>query len=428
MVEQTSGRSIEAPLVDLSCSAGPAASGNPAGVAILGATGSIGRQAARVISRHRDLFRPVLIAARSNVSGLAEVAAQLQPQIAHLANDRLSEKEIREAESLLRKAGFEGKFTTGEDALLAELGSADIDVVLNAIVGFSGIRATIATLEAGKRLALANKESLVAGGSLVAKALRQGGGEIVPVDSEHAALLQCLRGWGIPQVDTVYLTCSGGPFRGMTATDLESVGAEDALAHPTWRMGPKITVDSATLMNKGLEVIEAHWLFGLDYSSIQVVVHPQSVVHAIVAFRDGSSIAHLAEPDMENPILFALSYPERLTDNSGAIRWGSSIDLHFEAPDTKTFRCLELAYTAGRIGGGAPCVLNAANEVAVAAFLEGKLNFVEIPNVVESVLEELAGEIPTDLEALIALDNRARQEAMAAISGGRIHKNAKALP
>lgn len=425
--ESHSARRVGPPLVDLSRERILEGTGSPRGVAILGATGSIGRQAVRVVSRHRDLFRTVVVAAHSDVAGLAEVAAHLQPDTAVLARDDLSGREARDAEETLRSAGFTGRVATGEDAAVEELRRPEVDVVLNAIVGFSGIRATLSALRAGKRLALANKESLVAGGHLVAEALRAGGGEIVPVDSEHAALVQCLRGWEVSEVDTVILTCSGGPFRGKTTADLASVRIEDALAHPTWNMGPKITVDSATLMNKGLEVIEAHWLFGVDFSCIEVVVHPESIVHAIVAFQDGSSLAHLAEPDMENPILFALGYPVRTADPAGALSWGRPLDLHFEAPDSKTFRCLQLAYEAGRMGGGAPCVINAADEVAVAAFLDGRLNFTEIPSVVETALRRSPEKAPDDLGALVDLDRCAREWAEAEVAAGELRRKARVV-
>ena len=396
------------PLVDIAKPKSSASGEHPQGVAILGVTGSIGQQAVRVIQRHTNAFRAVMVAARSNVDGLIRAASLLKPDVVVLTRDDLEPDRCREIESRLRAAGFLGHFRTGEKALLEEIGRPEIDVVINGIVGFSGIRTTLAALQGGKRLALANKESLVAGGPLVEAAIREGGGEIVPVDSEHAALLQCLRGWEFSEVAAVCLTCSGGPFRGRSLAELVAVTPEEALAHPTWKMGPKITIDSATLMNKGLEVIEAHWLFGLDYSSIRVVVHPQSIVHAIAEFTDGSCLAHLAEPDMENPILFALGYPVRYQDKAGAMSWGGALDLHFEPPDTQTFRCLSLAYEAGRLGGGAPCVLNAANEVAVAAFLEKKLSFVEIPAVIEAALERAPLEAPGDLDGLIALDRRAR--------------------
>ncbi len=400
----------------------------PAGVAILGATGSIGRQAARVLERHPEYFEAKLLAARSDVAGLTELATRLQPDVAVLTAPPGAEARVPDAvKARLERVGYRGRLLVGEQALLDELCRQDVHVVLNAIVGFSGIRATLAALRAGKRLALANKESLVAGGGLVERALREGGGWILPVDSEHAGLYQCLRGWSLSEIRVMYLTCSGGPFRGKTTQDLATVTPEDALSHPTWKMGPKITVDSATLMNKGLEVIEAHRLFGLDYSRIRVVVHPQSVVHAIVAFRDGSSLAHLALPDMENPILFALGYPRRHEDRAGTIDWDNVLDLHFEPPDTGTFRCLALAYEAGRKGGAYPCVLNAANEIAVEAFLEKRLSFLGIAAVVEEVLLEDWSVHPSDLDELVEVDSRAR--ALAGEVVGRIggRQEAKAV-
>lgn len=382
------------------------------GVAVLGATGSIGRQACRVLGRHPELFDPVLLAAGSNVESLVELARDLTPPYLGIFDPTPARREG--LYTLLQRRcghGYSPKVLFGREEILTYLREAPFDVVLNAVVGFQGLEATLAVLESGKRLALANKESLVAGGELVRDAIRKGGGSLLPVDSEHAAAMDCLAAGDLEEVETLWLTCSGGPFRGKVAADLRSVGPREALAHPTWSMGPKITVDSATLMNKGLEVIEAHYLFGFDYSQIRVVVHPQSVVHAAVTYRDGSSVAHMAAPDMENPILRALAFPRRVHDHAGRIEFWKLGELTFEEPDLATFRCLDLAYRAGRAGGAAPAVLNASNEVAVAAFLREELNFLNIADVVEDTLSDAPSEYGGTLEGLVEVDAWARRHA-----------------
>ena len=350
------------------------------GVVILGSTGSIGTQALDVLSHHRDEYRVVALAAGRNTELLARQAAEFDVP-ADMARACADEPEV-----------------------LAELASLEsVDVVLNAVVGFAGLPATLAALQNGKRLALANKESLIAAGPV-------GGGEIVPVDSEHSAVWQCLRAGRASEVGRIVLTASGGPFRGRTREQLREVTIADALAHPTWNMGAKITIDSSTLMNKGLEVIEAHELFGVGFDRIDVVVHPQSVVHSMVEFCDGATIAQLSMPDMRLPIALALGAPNRLPEPYGAIDWSTLGRLDFEVPDLATFRCLALAYEAGRVGGTAPAILSAANEVAVDAFLGGRIAWTEIAAVVEEVLSEGAGtadEIGDVLEA----DRRARERA-----------------
>lgn len=362
------------------------------GVVILGSTGSIGTQALDVLSRHRDEYRVVALAAGRNRELLARQAAEFDVP-ADMTRACADEPEV-----------------------LTELASlSQADVVLNAVVGFAGLPATLAALQTGKRLALANKESLIAAGPVVAKARAAGGGEIVPVDSEHSAVWQCLRAGRASEVRRIVLTASGGPFRGRTAEQLRAVTIADALAHPTWSMGAKITVDSSTLMNKGLEVIEAHELFGVAFDQIDVVVHPQSVVHSMVEFCDGATIAQLSMPDMRLPIALALGAPNRLPEPYGAIDWSTLGHLDFEVPDLGTFRCLALAYDAGRAGGTAPAILSAANEVAVDAFLDGRIAWAEIAPVVEEVLSEGAGtadEIADVLEA----DRRARERAAVAVS------------
>jgi 1-deoxy-D-xylulose-5-phosphate reductoisomerase len=285
------------------------------------------------------------------------------------------------------------------------------DVVLNAVVGFAGLPATLWTLERGVDLALANKESLVAAGELALAAQRRGGGRLIPVDSEHSAAFQCLEGRAPETVDSLVLTASGGPFRGRSRAELADVTPEEALAHPTWHMGPKITTDSATLANKGLEVIEAHFLFGLDYDAIEVVVHPTSTVHALVRFRDGGVLAHLGYPDMRVPISFALTYPERAATPVPALDLSQGLTLEFEPPDLDAFPLLRLAREAGERGGTYPCAFNAANEVAVAAFLDRRLPFLGIADVVETALDAADGSDARDLDELVEADAQARELA-----------------
>jgi 1-deoxy-D-xylulose-5-phosphate reductoisomerase len=340
-------------------------------VALLGATGSIGRQAIEIIEAHSDLE---LCAAMSGSTPLDDVDAPLK-QVGGDASEFLEH--------------------------------ADPDVVLNAIVGFTGIHATLWALERGIDLALANKESLVAAGDLALAAQQRGGGRILPVDSEHSALYQCLQDTSPDQVSGLVLTGSGGPFRGRTRDELTDVTPEQALAHPTWRMGPKITVDSATLANKGLELIEAHFLFGVRYERIEVVLQPTSIVHALVRFRDGAALAHLGYPDMRVPISYALTYPERAETPVAPLDL-TKLTLEFEAPDLETFPLLALAREAGEKGGTYPCVFNAANEVAVAAFLQGSLPFLGIAEVVADALERADGAPARDLEDLLEADRAAR--------------------
>jgi 1-deoxy-D-xylulose-5-phosphate reductoisomerase len=308
----------------------------------------------------------------------------------------------------------------GPDALAAIAGTAD--VCINGVVGFAGLGVTLATLQAGKRLALANKESLIAGGPVVRRARRApGAGDLVPVDSEHCAVHQCLRAQhpealAGPWVRRIILTASGGPFRGRSRSDLEGVTVEEALAHPTWSMGPKITVDSSTLMNKGLEVIEAHELFDVDYDRVEVVVHPQSIVHSMVELTDGATIAQLSMPDMRLPIAYALAHPDRVSTPFGAIDWAQVGRLDFEPPDLEAFPCLGLAYAAGRAGELAPAWLNAANEVAVAAFLAGRIRWISIPAVLEAVLARHDGAPASGVDDVIDADRRARVAAEAVIA------------
>ena len=348
-------------------------------VALLGATGSIGRQALEVVDRNPELELCALASGSADLAGLAA-----EYGVEHVA--------------------------TGGD-LTALLDDAGPDVVLNAVVGFAGLPATLWALEHGVTLALANKESLVAAGELALAAQARGGGLLLPVDSEHSALFQCLEGRAADTIESVVLTASGGPFRGRSRAELESVTPEQALAHPTWSMGPKITVDSATLANKGLELIEAHFLFGLDYDRIEVVVHPTSIVHALVRFRDGAALAHVGQPDMRVPISFALTYPERRPTPVAPLDLAAGLTLEFHAPDLDTFPLLALARRAGELGGTYPCAFNAANEVAVAAFLAGRLSFLDIAATVEDALAGVDGTPAGDLDELLEADREARFQA-----------------
>ena len=367
-------------------------------VAVLGATGSIGTQALEIVGAHPGL-RACALAAGSDHAGL--VAAARAHGVERIA---LVDPEAAAA----ARSAFPGEVLEGADGVEQLVAGCGADVVLNAIVGAAGLRATLATLAAGADLALANKESLVAGGELVIDALRASGRRMLPVDSEHSALAQCLAGAAEGAVTGLVITASGGPFRGRTAASLAAVTVADALAHPTWNMGAKITIDSATLMNKGLEVIEAHHLFGVAYDDIDVVVHPQSIVHGMARYRDGALLAHVGYPDMRVPISWALTFPERAATPVPTLDLAAPLRLDFEPPDLATFRCLALAGAAGREGGTAPCVLNAANEAAVASFLDGEIRFLDIAALVERALEEVSPEPLGSLAQLEEADARAR--------------------
>jgi 1-deoxy-D-xylulose-5-phosphate reductoisomerase len=377
-------------------------------VSLLGSTGSIGTQAVDVLLGQPERFRVVALAAQTSTEVLLAQAAQLRPDMVVIGEESLY-RTVRQGVP----AGTD--VLVGTPGLVAAAGAAD--VVLNAVVGFAGLPVTMAALEAGKRLALANKESLIAGAPVVQKARRTPGAEIVPVDSEHCAIHQCLATVDGPTtVARLLLTASGGPFRGWTAAQLDSVTVDDALAHPTWRMGPKITIDSSTLMNKGLEVIEAHELFGIFYDRIAIVVHPQSIVHSMVELRDGSTLAQLSAPDMRLPIGYALGWPDRSPVPFGALDWTTPATLTFEPPDRGVFRCVDLAYRAGISGGSAPAWLSAANEVAVDAFLSGALPWSGIADVVAETLDGWRDEPVDQVESVLAADEEARARARAVVA------------
>jgi 1-deoxy-D-xylulose-5-phosphate reductoisomerase len=371
-------------------------------VSLVGSTGSIGTQAIDVVRAEPERYRVVALGAHSSVDQLAAQAAELRPEVVAIADASLAAK----LEELVPKGIT---VTAGPEALAAI--ATDADVVVNGVVGFAGLPVTLAALQAGRRLALANKESLIAGGPVVQRARSTPGAEIVPVDSEHCAVHQCLRGNPAERVARIVLTASGGPFRGRTSEQLASVTVDEALAHPTWSMGPKITVDSSTLMNKGLEVIEANELFQVGYDRVEVVVHPQSIVHSMVEYTDGATIAQLSMPDMRLPISYALAYPDRGLAPWGAIDWATLGRLDFEPPDLAAFPCLRLAYEAGRAGGDAPATLNAANEVAVAAFLDGLISWLAIAEVIEATLQGHDGGSLETADDVVDADRRARERA-----------------
>jgi len=369
-------------------------------VSIAGSTGSIGTQALEVIAAASGRFEVVALSASGSADLVSQQAKVFRPAMVGMADPQAAAR-------LDLPPGTE--LVVGDE--VPEAMAAHCDVMLNAVVGFAGLPFTLAALRSGRRLALANKESLVAAGDLVRNARLAGTSEILPVDSEHAALHQCMAGAQPHEVARLLLTASGGPFRGRSRDELRSVTREQALAHPTWNMGDKVTIDSSTLMNKGLEVIEAHELFDLDYDAIEVVVHPQSIVHSMVETTDGSTMAQLSQPDMRLPIGYALGYPERLDVPYGRIDWTEISRLDFGVPDREVFACLDLAYEAGRAGGSCPAWLNAANEIAVEAFLTGRTPWLAIAEVVAATLGDWdKGGVP-DLEAVYEADGEARRQA-----------------
>jgi 1-deoxy-D-xylulose-5-phosphate reductoisomerase len=380
-------------------------------IAVLGATGSIGGSTLDVIARHPERFRASVLVANQSTEALAALCERFRPDLAIIADPGMEADLARR----LAAAGVRCEVASGADAVTAAAAGPLCDTVVAAIVGAVGLDSTFAAARAGKRLLLANKESIVMGGALLLEALRQGGGDLIPVDSEHNAIFQCLPG-GRPElarsgVRRLVLTASGGPFRGRTRADLVAITPDEACAHPKWSMGRKISVDSATLMNKGLEVIEAHHLFAAPVDRIEVVVHPQSLVHSMVDYVDGSMLAQLGNPDMRTAISCALAWPERIDAGVAPLDLAAHARLDFEKPDLDTFRCLALAFQALRAGGDATTILNAANEIAVDAFLAGTLPFLGIAELVERVLEELPAEPVVDVQTLVERDASARRSA-----------------
>jgi len=376
-------------------------------LAILGSTGSIGRSTLEVVRRHPEVFQVTALAGNRRLEALSAQVAEFRPRVAVVAAEEGPD---------LPDETPDTTWDRGRSALVELAARDDVDVVLNAVVGAAGLEPTLAALQAGKRLALANKESLVAGGALVRRAAEAGGGELVPVDSEHSAILQCLRDCPDDEVSRVILTASGGPFRGWTSERLATVGPAQALKHPTWSMGAKITIDSATLANKALEVIEGHYLFDVPYDAIEAVVHPQSIVHSFVEFVDGSILAQVGDPTMELPILYALTHPHRRPDESlQTFDPVSASPLTFEAVDHEVFRLYGLGVAAGASGGFAPGFFNAANEIAVEAFLKERIGFLEMADVVEEVVDAAPSMEPSALGVVLEGDREARRLARAAV-------------
>lgn len=373
-------------------------------IAILGSTGSIGTQALDVVRNLPEEFSVEVLAANSNVELFARQVEEFRPKLAVLADEA--------AYKILREKNFSGtELAGGRQAFIDAAGFDGVEIVLTSMSGFAGLEPTLKAIDCGKNIALANKETLVVAGELVTKSAKARGVKILPVDSEHGAFFQCLQGEDSRTIEKLLLTASGGPFRGKTRDELANVTVKDVLAHPTWNMGKKITVDSASLVNKGLEVIEAKFLYGVTYDQIQVVVHPQSIVHSMVEFRDGSIIAQLAAPDMRLPIQYALTYPRRLPSPVKPLNFWQIKSLTFEEPDAETFRGLKLAYEAGREGGTLPCTFNAANEVAVNAFLRGRIKFLNIYDVIDNAMSSRAVLQNPTLEDLLAEDLETRRLA-----------------
>lgn len=372
-------------------------------ICILGSTGSIGTQALDVIGQHSDLYEAYVLTAYNNADLLIEQARKYNPEAVVIAKEANYEK-VKEG-----LADLPIKVYTGAEALCQVVQDDNVDIVLASMVGFAGLEPTIAAIKAKKMIALANKETLVVAGDLITRLANENQVPILPVDSEHSAIFQCLEPGN--RIDKILLTCSGGPFRHFTKEQLRTVTKADALAHPTWNMGTKITIDSATLMNKGFEVIEARWLFGVKPEQIQVVVHPQSVIHSAVQFEDGAVKAQLGVPDMRLPIQYAFSYPKRLTLNGERLDLFSLKDLTFEKPDMERFRCLNLAYEALHQGGNMPCIVNAANEVANRAFIDDKIGFEQIADIIEKTMEKIDFTTDSALETYLQTDKEARQYA-----------------
>jgi 1-deoxy-D-xylulose 5-phosphate reductoisomerase len=378
-------------------------------VAILGSTGSIGTQTLDVIDRHSELFELYALTAHSNIDLLVEQAKRYRPEVVAIADER-HYKTLREALD-----GLPVKVFAGADSICQIAAMSPIDTVVTAMVGYSGLLPTVRAIEAGKKIALANKETLVVAGELVTDLALRNRVDIIPIDSEHSAIFQCLVGENENSVEKLILTASGGAFRDTPKDDLRLATAADALRHPTWKMGAKITIDSATMMNKGFEVIEARWLFDIPIDKIEVIIHPQSIVHSMVQFCDGSIKAQLGQPDMRHPIQYALTFPDRLNAQVERANLADIHQLTFEKPDYEKFRNLRLAYDALRRGGNIPCILNAANEIAVDAFLKGKIGFFAMSDIIEQTISETAFISSPTLDDYIATDREARARTSAKI-------------
>ena len=382
-------------------------------LAILGSTGSIGTQTLDVVRSHPELFHVSGLAANRSDELFAKQVEEFRPELAVLADEAAY---TRLKEHLAGKC--EGtQLAGGRQSFIDAAAVDDVDIVVTSMMGFAGLEPTMKALDARKDIALANKETLVVAGELVTRRAKEQGVKILPVDSEHCAFFQCLQGERLDKIEKLLLTCSGGPFRGKQRADLEGATVDQVLAHPTWNMGKKITVDSASLVNKGLEVIEAKWLYGVRYDQIQVVVHPQSIVHSMVQFVDGAVIAQLGAPDMKLPIQYAMTYPERQPSRFPRLDFWQMQNLTFEKPDTNTFKGLAFAYEAGRMGGTMPCTFNAANEVAVAAFLAGRIHFLDIYDIIEQTMMKRECTLAPTLEELFEEDRWARDYASSLLKG-----------
>ncbi len=375
-------------------------------IAVLGSTGSIGKQTLEVVEAYPDKFEISVLTANNNADLLIDQALKFKPNTVVITNENLHKK----VADILWNEGI--KTFCGDKALEEVVEMDEIDIVLTALVGFSGLKPTLRAINAGKTIALANKETLVVAGEIVTKLAQEKGVNIYPVDSEHSAIFQCITGELQNPIEKIYLTASGGPFRGKKANELAQITKAQALKHPNWEMGAKITIDSATLMNKGLEVIEAKWLFNLRRDQIDVIVHPQSIIHSIVQFQDGSMKAQMGLPDMKLPIQYALTYPNRLHTDFKRFNFLNYPQLTFEQPDLNTFRNLQLAYDAMDAGGNLPCILNAANEITVAAFLQDKIGFLDIAKINEKTMQAVSFQKSTSLESLIETDLETRKKAL----------------
>ena len=374
-------------------------------IAILGSTGSIGRQALDVVRQHKDKFEVELLTANNSSELLIRQALEFMPANVVICN----ESKYQEVADALQPHDI--KVFTGMDSVCALVGSEDIDIVLTALVGFCGLRPTVSAIEAGKIIALANKETLVAGGSVVMALAKKHNAPILPVDSEHSAIFQCLMGAAGNPLTRIHLTASGGPFRSWTKEEIAAVTRKEALKHPQWKMGAKITIDSATMMNKGFEMIEAKWLFDTEPEKINIVVHPQSIIHSMVEFADGAVIAQMGHPDMREPIQYALSFPERLTLDNKKLDFAELGSLTFEKPDMDKFPCLALAFEAIGRGGNIPCAMNAANEAAVAAFLQDRIRFYDIPDIISSCMAGVEFVSAPEIDELISMNDEVYRKA-----------------
>lgn len=371
---------------------------------ILGSTGSIGTQTLDIVRQHPDIFEIAALSSYQNAELLAKQINEFRPNIGVIGD----ESKIK---LLKEQVQYPTRIESGPDALINIASLPEVDIVVNALVGFAGFFPTFAALRTGKRVALANKESLVVGGELINDLIKQGNGELIPVDSEHSAMLQSMVGESMSNVEKIIITASGGPFRNYTKEQMAGVTVEQALNHPNWDMGAKVTIDSSTMMNKGLEIIEASWLFDLPVENIQPVIHPQSIIHSIVTFVDGSSKAQLGLPDMKVPIIYALTYPDRLPLETPRLDWMQYQELTFQPVDYGKFPCVKLAMEAISQGGLAPAILNAANEVAVQRFLNREIGYIEIPKIVDKSLEKLANGTPISLQSLEEIDKETREYA-----------------